>query len=81
MTRVELGFGRWVPALLGVVAGGVAVVVNYAQGNVGFATILLLLFATIGWWSWPGRQGAHVSHTAAQEAADDDDVIVYWRPG
>ena len=73
--------GSWIPALLGVVAGIVAVVVNIADGNIAFAVVLLLLFAGIGWWSWPGRQGSHIAHAAAQESASADDVIVYWRPG
>jgi ABC-type microcin C transport system permease subunit YejB len=64
-----------------VAAGVVAVVVNFAQGNTGFAVVLLVLFAGIAWWSWPGRQGSHVAHAAAQAEADDDDVVVYWRPG
>ncbi|MGI9614676.1 MAG: hypothetical protein ACR2QO_17330 [Acidimicrobiales bacterium] len=77
----RLDFGRWIPASLGVTAGVVAVVVNYAQGNIVFATVLVVVFALIGWWSWPGRIGAHVSHAVASASAGDDDVIVYWRPG
>ena len=79
MERIDLG--RWIPATLGIVAGVVAVVVNYAQGNTVFATVLVGMFALLAWWSWPGRNGAHVSHAVAQANAGDDDVIVYWRPG
>lgn len=79
MERLDLG--RWIPAILGVAAGTVAIVVNYAQGNIVFATVLVVVFALIAWWSWPGRNGAHVSHVDAQANTGDDDVIVYWRPG
>lgn len=72
---------RWVPALVGVVCWFAAVVVNYLSGQVVFAAILAVLFLVIGWWSWPGRRGAHVSHSDAQAAAGEDDLIVYWRPG
>jgi len=77
--RLELG--RWVPALFAVTAAVVAVVVNYAQGNVVFATVLLALVGGLAWWSWPGRKGSHLSHADAQANASDDDIIVYWRPG
>jgi hypothetical protein len=66
-------------------AGLVVVVINYIQGDAVFATILLallgLLLGLLLWWTWPGRGGAHISHAAAQAAASDGDVIVYWRPG
>jgi glutaredoxin len=29
----------------------------------------------------PGDEGRQLSHAAAQAAAGDDDVIVYWMPG
>ena len=68
-----------------VAAGLIVVVINAIQGDVVPATIFLalaaLLFALVAWWTAPSRGGPHTSHTAAQAAAGDDDVIVYWRPG
>ncbi len=72
---------RWLPATFGVLCWFGAVVVNYLNGRVVFASVLAAIFLVVGWWSWPGRRGAHVSHAAAQAAAGDDDLIVYWRPG
>lgn len=74
-------FKRWAPAVFAVACWFGAVVVNYLSGRVVFATILAVLFLVIGWWSWPGRRGAHIPHAEAQAAAGDDDLIVYWRPG
>ena len=66
-------------------AGLVAVAINYAQGDVALATTLLVaLVALLGAllrWTRPDRGGLHVDHAAAQAAAADHDVIVYWRPG
>jgi hypothetical protein len=71
--------------LSGILAGLVTVVVNYIQGDVVFATILLvlvgLLFGLLRWWTRPSRGGPHISHTEAQAAAGGGDVILYWRPG
>ena len=64
-----------------VAAGAAAVAVNARDGNVVFAAVLLAVFAVVGWWSWPGRPGSHLTHAEAQAGAGDDDVIVYWRPG
>ena len=68
-----------------VLAGLTVVVINYIEGDLYFATVLLLLLllllSTLLWWTQPGRSGPHLSHAAAQAAAGDGDVIVYWRPG
>ncbi|MGF1597410.1 MAG: glutaredoxin family protein [Acidimicrobiales bacterium] len=68
-----------------VVAGLIVVVINYLQGDVVFATILLVLLlfllSWLLWWTRSNRGGPHISHAAAQAAAGDNDVIVYWRPG
>ena len=80
----DLDYRQWIGAS-GVMAGLVVVIVNYIQGDVVFATILLvllgLLLGLLVWWTRPSRGGAHISHAAAQAAAGDGDVIVYWRPG
>ena len=77
-------YRRWI-GVSGVLAGLVVVVINYVQGDVLFATILLVLLGVLLgvllWWTRPGRGGAHISHAAALAAAGDGDVIVYWRPG
>lgn len=68
-----------------VLSGSIVVVVNYAGGDVAFASILLVTLAValavLLWWTRPSGRGPHVSHAAAQAAAGDHDVIVYWRPG
>ncbi|MCP5032403.1 MAG: hypothetical protein GY939_11405 [Actinomycetia bacterium] len=79
-----MDYRQWIGAS-GVMAGLVVVVINYTQGDVVFATILLvlvgLLFGLLVWWTRPSRGGPHISHAAAQAAAGDGDVILYWRPG
>ena len=66
-------------------AGLVVVVINYIQGDMVFATVLLALLGLLAgllfWSTRPNRGGPHVSHAAAQAAAGDGDVILYWRPG
>lgn len=68
-----------------VLAGLIVVVINFIQGDSVFATVLLVMLAfllsLLLWWTRPSRGGPHVSHAAAQAAAGDGDVIVYWRPG
>jgi glutaredoxin len=68
-----------------VMAGLVVAFVNYLQGDVVLATVILvlagLLLGLLVWWTRPSRGSAHISHAAAQAAAGDGDVIVYWRPG
>jgi len=63
----------------------VVVVINYVQGEVVFATILLVVLgALLGlllWWTQPSRSGPNISHAVAQAAAGDGDVILYWAPG
>ncbi|MEL7208418.1 MAG: hypothetical protein AAGK32_09345 [Actinomycetota bacterium] len=61
--------------------GGVALLALAIIDGEPLSFVFLAIFAAIGWWSWPGRRGRHVSHADAQAAAEADDVIVYWRPG
>ena len=72
---------RWGTALAVVGAGLIIAVISWLDGSFVTGAVFLALFAAVGWWAWPGRQGPHVPHQAAQSAAGDDDVIVYWRPG
>jgi hypothetical protein len=80
----DMDYRQWI-GVSGVMAGLVVVVINYVQGDVVFATILLVLlgivFGLLLWWTRPNRGGAHISHVAARAAAGNGDVIVYWRPG
>ena len=80
----DMDYRQWF-GVSGVMAGLIVVVINYIQGDAVFATMLLvvlgLLLGLLLWWTRPSRGGPHVSHAAAREAAGDDDVIVYWRPG
>ena len=79
-----MDYRQWFGAS-GVLAGLTVVVINFVQGDTVFATILLvllgLLLGLLIWWTRPSRGGPHISHAAAQAAAGDGDVIVYWRPG
>ncbi len=81
---MDMDYRQWF-GMSGVMAGLIVVVINFAQGDVVFATILLgmviVLFGLLVWWTRPERGGPHVSHAAAHAAAKDGDVIVYWRPG
>lgn len=72
---------RWMGALALIVAGMVVGVTTILDGSIAMGTVLLVILAVVGWWSWPGRKGPHISHREAQDQADADDVIVYWRPG
>jgi mycoredoxin len=68
-----------------VLAGLIVVVINYLQGDLVVATVLLMLLvfllSSLLWWTRSSRGGPHISHAAAQAAAGDREVIVYWRPG
>jgi len=79
MARLTLN--RLLPAVLVMAAGVFAVYTSYRNGDVVFASGLLVAFVVIGWWSWPTRRGPHLAHAAAQAAVNPEDVIVYWRPG
>lgn len=72
---------RWLPAVIAVVAVGAVAVTTALDGSPVQAVPVLAGLAVLGWWSWPGRRGSHMSHAEAQARAGDDDVIVYWRPG
>lgn len=78
----SMGYPQWIGAA-GVTIAFVFMVLNFIQGDMVLATILLaqfaLLFGALLWWARPSR-GAHISHAAAQEATRGDGVIVYWRP-
>lgn len=68
-----------------ILSGLIVVMIDYSQGQVVFPTIVLIalgvLLGLLIWWTRPGRGGPHMSQAAAQAAAGDDDVILYWRPG
>ncbi len=82
--RMNTDYRRWM-GVSAILAGCIAVAINYAQGDTAFATLLLLALAVLLvlllWWTQPSRGGPHVGHAAAQAAAGDGDVIVYWTPG
>ena len=69
--RFAVNLAGWVPIALASALAGIPVV----------AVAAVVLLVLVGWWSWPGRQGRHVSHARALAEADPEDVIVYWRPG
>jgi len=55
---------------------------NFADGDISTGDLVFTgVFVVLAWWAWPGRRGPHISHAEAQAGADDDDVIIYWRPG
>lgn len=68
-----------------ILSGLIVVVIDFVQGDILTASIVLAVVVVAGVllvrWTRPGGGGLHVSHAAAQAAAGDGDVIVYWRPG
>ena len=73
---------RWLGSLSLVAAGVFMVVINRSGGGGWTSTfVVLALLLVVAWWSFPARRGPHQSHAEAQATAEDDDVIVYWRPG
>jgi len=81
---MNMDYRRWI-GVSAILSGLIVVVIDYIQGDVLFATILLVvlgpLLGLLLWWTQPSRGGPHVSHAAAQAAAGDGDVILYWAPG
>ena len=81
---INMDYRRWI-GVSAILSGLIVVVIDYIQGDVLFATILLVvlgpLLGLLLWWTQPSRGGPHVSHAAAQAAAGDGDVILYWAPG
>ncbi len=67
----------------GVLTGLIWSAVNYLQGDLIFATILLVLTGVPACWlAWLARpSGGGDTHATAQASAGEDDLIVYWRPG
>ena len=80
---MNMDYRLWI-GVSAILAGLIVVVIGFIQGDVVFATILLvvlgLLLGLLLWWTRPSG-GPHISHAAAQAAAGDGDVIVYWTPG
>ena len=72
---------RWLPVVAMLAGGVVVALLSFSGGSIVSGVVFVTAFAALGWWSWPGRRGTHVSHRRAHEAASDDDVIIYWRPG
>jgi Flp pilus assembly protein TadB len=68
-----------------ILSGLIVVVIDFVQGDILTASIVLAVVVVaavlLAWWTRPSGGGLHVSHAAAQAAAGDGDVIVYWRPG
>jgi mycoredoxin len=77
-------YRRWVGAS-GVMAALVVAGINFIQGDVAFAAMLLVLLGVLSgvlfWLARRSREGPHTSHAVAQAAAGDGDVIIYFRPG
>ncbi len=67
-----------------ILTGVIWATVNYIQGDLVFANVLLALTAVpVVWLTFlsRSRSGPHTSHLVAQGSAGANDVIVYWRPG
>lgn len=81
---MDMDYRLWF-GMSGVLAGLIVAIINIVQGDTVFATILLAVvavsFVVLIWSTQPSRDGPHMSHAAAQPAAEDRDVIIYWRPG
>ena len=81
---MKMDYRRWtVAASAG--AALIAIGIGYAQGNtasaLAFLVILGVILSGILWLTRPRAGDRHLSHAAAQAAAGDRDVILYWRPG
>lgn len=74
---------RWLPALGLIVVCAVLVFEAYAASamvSVAVAPVVLVLLVG-AWWVSPLHRGRHIDHARAQAQADDDDLIIYWKPG
>ncbi len=71
--------------VIAALVGAVVLVVGLVTGAVASAATFLLIqgffLGLLLWMTRPGDEGRQLSHAAAQAAAGDDDVIVYWMPG
>ena len=81
---MDMDYRLWF-GMSAVLTGLIVAIIDIFQGDLVFATILLaavvVSFVVLVWWTQPGRGGPHISHAAAQAAAQAGDVIIYWRPG
>lgn len=73
---------RWVTPLSLVTIGVVLASEAYASLGLHPVTVAVLVaLLAAAWWTSPLHQGRHLDHTRARAQADDDDLIIYWKPG
>lgn len=81
---MKMNYRRWT-GVCSVMAGLLVVTIGYIQGDMAFAmtfvAIQVLALSLLLWFTRPRHVGADMSHAAAQAAAGDEDVILYWQPG
>ncbi len=65
---------------LGVIVMGGTSLLGQSRSGVIFAAILALNLGLFLWFTRPGVRRDSTSHASAQQAASDNDVIVYWQP-
>lgn len=73
---------RWLLPLALVLLG--AALASDAHERLGLHPVTVVVPAVMlvtAWWVSPLRQGRHLDHTQAHARADDDDLIIYWKPG
>lgn len=80
---MKMNYRRWTGAC-SVIAGLLVVTIGYIRGDMAFAMTFLaiqaLAISLLLWFTRPRHIDADMSHAAAQAAAGDDDVILYWQP-
>lgn len=83
LVTLNMNYRRWA-VVCTVLVGSIVAVVGYVTGAVVSAAIFVviqgLVLALLLWLTRPSDSAAHLSHAAAQAAASDGDVIVYWMP-
>ncbi len=73
---------RWLLPLALVLLGAALASDAYEQLGLHPVTIVALVaLLAAAWWVSPLHQGRHIDHTQAHARADDDDLIIYWKPG
>lgn len=75
---------RWKPAVVNLSIGVVLSAVGYLLLDYDLVSVavMLTIMALVAWWVSPLRgAGPHIDHALAHRDGDDEDVIVYWRPG
>ncbi len=81
---LNMDYRRWT-VVATVVIGSTVAIIGYVTGLVVSAAIFLLLqglsLGLLLWFTRTSTDHSDLTHAAAQAAAGDGDVIIYWMPG